>query len=71
MNEYQKAIESLRLVESALHPDTAPRFDKSKIKEAQQSASEGLLLAIKLLERECAYCESGVAEIHNHEREGE
>ena len=23
------------------------------------------------IEGECAYCESGVAEIHNHEREGE
>jgi hypothetical protein len=23
------------------------------------------------MERECAYCESGIAEIHNHEREGE
>jgi hypothetical protein len=23
------------------------------------------------IERECAYCESGIAEIHNHEREGE
>jgi hypothetical protein len=52
MNEYQKAIESLRLVESALHPDRAPRFNKSEIKEATQSASEGLLLAIKLLESE-------------------
>jgi hypothetical protein len=23
------------------------------------------------IEGECAYCESGIAEIHNHEREGE
>jgi len=52
MNEYQTAIKALRLVESALHPETAPRFDKSKIEEAKQSASEGLLLAIKLLEKE-------------------
>jgi hypothetical protein len=52
MNEYERAIETLKLVESALHPETAPRFDKSKIKEATQSASEGLLLAIQLLEKE-------------------
>ena len=52
MNDYEKAIETLRLVESALHPETAPRFDKDKIKEAKQNASKGLLLAIELLERE-------------------
>ena len=52
VNEYEQAISTLRLVESALHPETAPRFDKSKIEEAKQSASEGLLLAIKLLEKD-------------------
>jgi hypothetical protein len=52
MNEYEKAIKAIRLVESALHPETAPKFDKATIKQATQEASEGLLLAIKLLERE-------------------
>jgi hypothetical protein len=52
MNEYKKAIETLQLVESALHPETAPKFDKATIKQATKEASEGLLLAIKLLERE-------------------
>lgn len=52
MNEYQTAIKALKLVESALHPETAPRFDKSKIEQAKKEASDGLLLAIKLLERE-------------------
>ena len=26
---------------------------------------------LTIKEGECAYCESGIAEIHNHEREGE
>jgi hypothetical protein len=52
MNEYEKAIKAVKLVESALHPETAPKFDKSTIKQATQEASEGLLLAIALLERE-------------------
>lgn len=49
MNDYDKAIKALKMVESALHPETAPKFDKSTIKQATQEASEGLLLAIKLL----------------------
>jgi hypothetical protein len=52
MNDYEKAIKVLRLVESALHPETAPRFDKATIKQATKDASDGLLLAIKLLEKE-------------------
>jgi hypothetical protein len=52
MNDYEKAIKALRLVESALHPETAPRFDKATIKQATKDASDGLLLAIKLLEKE-------------------
>ena len=52
MNEYQTAIKALKLVESALHPETAPRFDKDSIEKAKREASQGLLLAIKLLERE-------------------
>jgi hypothetical protein len=52
MNDYEKAIKALRLVESALHPETAPRFDKATIKKATKDASDGLLLAIKLLEKE-------------------
>lgn len=54
MNEYQRAIQTLRLVESALHPERAPRFDKNSIEKAKREASEGLLLAIKLLEKEGA-----------------
>ena len=52
MNEYERAIQTLRLVESALHPETAPKFDKATIKQATKDASDGLLLAIKLLEKE-------------------
>jgi hypothetical protein len=52
VNEYQTAIKALKLVESALHPETAPRFDKATIKQATKDASDGLLLAIKLLEKE-------------------
>ena len=52
MNDHEKAIKALKLVESALHPETAPKFDKATIKQATKEASEGLLLAIELLERE-------------------
>jgi hypothetical protein len=44
------AIKAVKLAEASLYPATAPRWDKSEIEQARKEASQGLLLAIKLLE---------------------
>jgi hypothetical protein len=51
MNTVKEAIEAVKLAEASLHPKTAPRWNKDEIQQAREKASEGLLLAIKLLEK--------------------
>jgi hypothetical protein len=50
MNTLEKAIDAIKLAEASLHPKTAPRWDKDEIEKARKRTSEGLLLAIQLLE---------------------
>lgn len=51
MNAVKEAIKAVKLAEASLHPATAPRWDKAEIEQAREKASQGLLLAIKLLEK--------------------
>ena len=67
----KQAINYLDIIKKSFDANTAPRFSKDTIEQERARATEALNLAIKLLEAECAYCESGIAEIHNHEQEGE
>jgi hypothetical protein len=50
MNTIEEAIDAIKLAEASLHPKTAPRWDKDKIEQARKKVSEGLFLAIQLLE---------------------
>lgn len=52
MTTVKDAIAAIKLAEASLRPESAPRWDKDQIKQAREKASEGLLFAIKLLERE-------------------
>jgi len=52
MTTVKEAIAAVKLVEASLHPKTAPRWDKEEIEQARKKASEGLLFAIQLLEKE-------------------
>jgi len=58
------------LLNALLAREIAPRtIVGTGYKDGRQVAIDYLKEMISN-ERECAYCESGIAEIHNHEREG-
>ena len=52
MTTVKEAIQAIKLAEASLHPESAPRWSKEEIAQAREKASEGLLFAIQLLERE-------------------
>jgi hypothetical protein len=52
MTTVKEAIAAVKLAEASLRPDSAPRWDKGEIEQAREKASEGLLFAIQLLEKE-------------------
>jgi hypothetical protein len=52
MTTVKEAIAAIKLAEASLRPASAPRWDKAEIEQAREKASEGLLFAIQLLERQ-------------------
>ena len=52
MTTVKEAIAAVKLAEASLRPASAPRWDKAEIEQAREKASEGLLFAIQLLEKE-------------------
>jgi hypothetical protein len=48
--ELKSAIKAIKLAESSLHPGKSPRFTPENIEKVRKETSDGLLLAIKLLE---------------------